>query len=382
MGALARRPPASFLRDITLLMTLAARLRTHRNDGFALDVDFRVDAGVTIVFGASGSGKTTLLRSIAGLIHLDSGTVSIGNDIVFDDRTNVDVPPSRRRIGFVFQELALFPHLTAGENIAYGLSSLARNARRDAIHTIATSFRIEHLLERRPPEISGGERQRVGLARTLVTNPRALLLDEPLTGLDRPSQSRILDDLRVWNDGQRIPIVYVTHSQREVFAIGERVLVLERGRIVADGSPELVMREPETEAMAALVGFENVFDLIVLSRIEDAGVMHARAAKGVEFEVPLAAVMEGASIRVAIRAGDILIATEPPHGLSARNILPGTIVDVAPEGSHIRVRVDVGLMLDVHVTPTARTTLDLRAGRQVWLVIKTHSCRVVRESAT
>jgi molybdate transport system ATP-binding protein len=359
-------------------MTLAVRVRKRFAASFALDVEFSAPPGVTILFGASGSGKTTLLRCVAGLLRPDAGALAVGAGLVFDDRTGVDVPPWRRRFGFVFQQLALFPHLTAADNIAYGLAHLDASDRRRRAEAIAGSFRIGHLLARRPAQISGGERQRVGLARALVTDPRVLLLDEPLSGLDRLAQSRIIEDLRAWNAAHRIPILYVTHSHREVFALGERVLVLEEGRIVADGAPDAVMQQPETDVMAALAGFENVFDTMVETRIEAAGVMRTRACNGaVELEVPLTSARQGATIRVAIRAGDILVATELPRGLSARNILPGQIVSLTQEGSHVRLSVDVGLALEVHITPTARTALQLQAGTPVWLVIKTHSCRVV-----
>src|SRR5262249_43403301 len=152
--------------------------------------------------------------------------------VLFDSRTAVAVEPSRRRVGFVFQHLALFPHLSAADNIAYGLATVPAGERRQRVARIATSFGIHHLLDRRPGEISGGERQRVGLARSLVTDPEILLLDEPLSALDHTTQSRIIADVRRWTAARAIPILYVTHSQREVFALGERVLVLQEGRII------------------------------------------------------------------------------------------------------------------------------------------------------
>jgi molybdate transport system ATP-binding protein len=359
-------------------MTLAVRIRKRLTPQFMLDVDFSTQPGVTILFGGSGSGKTTLLRSVAGLLRPDAGMLAVGSDIVYDSKTGVDVRPSSRRFGFVFQDLALFPHLTAEENIGYGLSHVDRSERRARVRRIAESFRISHVLGRRPAQTSGGERQRVGLARSLVTDPRVLLLDEPLSALDHAAQSRIIEDLRVWNTTRRIPVLYVTHSHREVFALGERVLVLSHGAITADGAPEAVMNAPETDAMALLAGFENVFDAIVDVRMDAAGVMRTRAiGTDVEFEVPLTAAQPGKAIRIAIRAGDILVATEQPRGISARNVLPGRVFAVTTEGSHVRLGVDIGLALQVTVTPTAREILKLQTGTRIWLVIKTHSCRVV-----
>lgn len=359
-------------------MKLFVQVRTRLAPHFQLDVAFETAPGVTIVFGESGSGKTTVLRCVAGLARPDAGRVAIGDRVLFDGDAGVDVAPARRRVGFVFQHLALFPHLTTADNIEYGLTHLAAGERRARVATIADSFRIAHLLARKPGEISGGERQRVGLARSLVTDPEILLLDEPLSALDHSTQSRIIADLRLWNEARRIPILYVTHSQREVFALGERVLVLESGRIVADGTPDQVMEYPAHERVAQLAGFENLLDAVVVHTRPDGGVMASRlAGTTVDLETPLVEVEVGQPLRVAIRAGDILIATEPPRGLSARNQLPGTIAALSRQGAFVRVDVDIGVPVEVHVTPMAIENLGLRTGAHVWLVIKTHSCHPV-----
>src|SRR5262249_34917682 len=253
--------------------TLSVHVSKRLSPEFQLNVTFAAMPGVTIIFGESGSGKTTLLRCVAGLAQPDEGRILIGDRTLFDTGTRISVEPSSRQVGFVFHLLALFPHLTAAENIAYGLSRLSPSDRRERTATIAESFRISHLLGRRPAEISGGERQRVGLARSLVIDPEILLLDEPLSALDHGTQSRIISDLRRWNDARRIPILYVTHSQRDVFALGERVLVLQDGAIVADGTPEQVMEMPSRERVARLAGFENLLDAVVVNRRPDAGVM-------------------------------------------------------------------------------------------------------------
>jgi molybdate transport system ATP-binding protein len=359
-------------------MNLSVRVRRRSSPAFLLDVSFVAEPGVTILFGESGSGKTTLLRCVAGLTRPDEGRIAIGERPLFDSTTATNVEPSRRRVGFVFQHLALFPHLTAAKNIEYGLSQLPPADRQERTAAIAASFRIGHLLERRPREISGGERQRVGLARSLVTDPEILLLDEPLTALDHATQSRIIADLQQWNDARRIPILYVTHSQREVFALGERVMALQDGAIVAEGTPAQVIDMPLHERVAVLTGFENILDAVVVSRRPDAGVMVTRlAGTHVDLETPLTDIEAGRPTRVAVRAGDILIATEAPRGLSARNALPGTIVTLVREGPVVRVQVDVGVGIEVHITPTAVEALELQAGRHVWLVIKTHSCHPV-----
>ena len=359
-------------------MNLSFQIRKRLSPTFLLDVASEIVPGVTIVFGESGSGKTTLLRCVAGLSQPDDGHIAIGDRVLFDSGARLSAEPAGRHVGFVFQHLALFPHLTAAENIAYGLSRLSASERLARTSAIARSLRIAHLLDRRPREISGGERQRVGLARSLVTDPSVLLLDEPLSALDYGTQSRIIADLRQWNEARQIPILYVTHSQREVFALGERVLLLQNGSIVADGTPEQVLNAPAQESVAQLTGFENLLDGVVVDRRPDAGVMVVRLeTTAVDLEIPLAAIKIGHPVRVAIRAGDILVATHCPRGLSARNVIPGKVATLSRRGATVRAEVNVGVAIEVHVTPTSSEELDLRPGRDVWLVIKTHSCHPV-----
>ncbi len=221
------------------------KLRVHKRfesqSDFLLEVSANINPGITIVFGPSGAGKTTLLECIAGLLTPNSGRISIADYVLFDSERKVDVDVRRRKIGYVFQDLALFPHLTVKKNVEYGIRSLPKIVREQKVEAIADSFRIGALTSRKPGKISGGERQRVALARALIINPCVLLLDEPLAALDDKTKSKIIDDLRAWNAMNRIPVVYVTHSREEVFALGERVLLLEAGRIVGEGTPAEVM---------------------------------------------------------------------------------------------------------------------------------------------
>ncbi|MFZ0800938.1 MAG: molybdenum ABC transporter ATP-binding protein [Terriglobales bacterium] len=337
--------------------------------------------GITILFGASGAGKTTLLDCVAGLATPDGGRIAVGDRVFFDAERGINLPVQRRRIGYVFQDLALFPHLSAEQNIGYGLNGDARKKRTDEI---LESFRIAHLRKRKPREISGGERQRVALARALVIDPCVLLLDEPLAALDAPTKAMMIDDLRAWNRKHGIPIVYVTHSREEVFALGERVLVLENGKIVAQGTPHEVMTAPRQESVAQLAGFENIFDAAVVAVLEYRGTMRCRiAGSKVELETPLVRIKPGTpSVRVGIRAGDILLATVQPQGLSARNVLPGRVLSLEERDMIVVARVDCGVEMTVHLTLSARDDLQLQPGRDVWLVVKTHSCHVMAGAAS
>jgi molybdate transport system ATP-binding protein len=210
-------------------------------DSFELDIAAELSPGITIIFGPSGAGKTTLLECIAGLLRPDRGRIAIGNRVFFDHAVKVDVHIHQRRIGYVFQDLALFPHLSVEKNIDYGIRELNPALREQKSQTILDSFRISSLRDRKPNQISGGERQRTALARSLVTDPCLLLLDEPLAALDGPTKSQIVEDLRLWNAAHGIPILYVTHSREEVLALGNRVLMLEAGKIIAQGPPQEVI---------------------------------------------------------------------------------------------------------------------------------------------
>jgi molybdate transport system ATP-binding protein len=358
-------------------LTVQLRKR-HPGKGrdFVLDVAFTVAPGIAILFGPSGAGKTTLLDCIAGLVFPDEGTIRIGGDVLQGSGTGVSV--RRRRVGYVFQDLALFPHLSVERNIQYGLASLSAGERRRRCESIMASFHISQLRARKPGEISGGERQRVALARALVIDPRILLLDEPLAALDVKTKSKILEDLRAWNQAHRIPILYVTHSREEVFALGERVFVLEDGRILAQGTPHEVMTAPRHETVAQLAGFENIFDAEVTAAHEDRGTMTCRlAGSDVELETPLVRADVGSSLRVGIRAGDILLSTVRPEGLSARNVLPGRMVSLEQHDVIVAARVNCGVEMEVHLTLAAREALHLQSGREVWLVVKTHSCHLM-----
>jgi molybdate transport system ATP-binding protein len=379
-----RNPPPSKLRseeEPEQSRMLRARLRkllATPERVFVLDVDFAAEPVITILFGPSGAGKTTLLECLAGLMVPDEGQIVLGDRKFFDSDAKLNVAVQRRRIGYVFQDLALFPHLSVEGNVQYGLARLAAKERQQRCDRILDSFHIFSLRKRRPGEISGGERQRVALARTLVTDPCLLLLDEPLSGLDVHTKSKIVDDLRAWNDSHRVPILYVTHTRDEVFALGDRVIVIEQGRILAQGTPHEVIRAPRHETVAQLAGFENVFDAIVVAAHLDRGTMTCELVPGsVQLETPLVRAAVGSRLKIGISAGDVLLATTEPVGLSARNVLPGTVRRLVQRDVIVVAEVDCGVEMGVHLTLAARDSLALAPGNRVWLIIKTHSCHLM-----
>jgi molybdate transport system ATP-binding protein len=370
------------------IVMLAAQFRLSRvapgPSLFTLDVSLQVSPGITILFGPSGAGKSTLLDCLAGLQTPQQGRISVGEQVFFDSNTRLNLPPQARRIAYVFQTLALFPHLTAEENVAYGVADLPRDARTARVREILQAFAVEKLCHRKPSEISGGERQRIALARSLVTQPRALLLDEPFAGLDAHIKSAVMDDLRAWNASRQIPILLVTHNREEVSALAERVIALDHGRVVSAGTPLEVLEAPRRARLAQAAGFENFLRGTVAGLREPDGVMRIRLGDTpCEIEVPLGYASVGDAVCVAVRAGDILLAVQPPHGLSARNVLEGKITSLESQGALVRARVScaAGPSVEflVHVTPGAVRELELAAGQRVWLVLKTHSCHLVED---
>jgi molybdate transport system ATP-binding protein len=349
---------------------------------FDLDVSFAAQPGITILFGPSGAGKTTLLDCIAGLMSAE-GTITLGDRVLLNSAAGVSVPVRERRIGYVFQDLALFPHLSVEENVSFGLGGLRAVERKLRVDSTLKSLGIAALRDRRPAQLSGGERQRVALARSLVTEPTLLLLDEPLAALELPVRMKIAEDLRGAIERLPIPVLYVTHSRDEVLMLGEHMIVLEHGRIIAEGTPHQVLAAPRGETVAQLAGFENVFDAEVTAIHEDRGTMTCRvgsarfASSQIELETPLVRASEGAKLRVGISAGDVLLASSAPVGLSARNILPGKLVSLSQRDMIVVARVDCGLEMFVHLTLAARDSLELKPGRPVWLIVKTHSCHLL-----
>jgi molybdate transport system ATP-binding protein len=361
-----------------MLQVRVRRTLNSEDGGFQLDVSLVLEKGITILFGPSGAGKTTLLDCIAGLAEPERGRIAYGARILFDSDDGINLSAIERKIGYVFQDLALFPHLSVEANIAYGLGGIKAEDRRHRVASALESLGISDLRARRPGELSGGERQRVALARALVMRPSVLLLDEPLAALDMPVRMKIAEDLRRSIRELPIPVLYVTHSRDEVFMLGERMLMLERGKIIAEGTPHQVMSAPRRETVAQLAGFENVFDAEVTSIHEERGTMMCKIGEGkVELETPLVRAEVGSKLRIGISAGDVLLATSAPVGLSARNILSGKLLSLWQRDMIVVARVDCGVEMSVHLTLAARDSLQLTAGRQVWLIVKTHSCHLL-----
>ena len=350
---------------------------------FTLDAEFNAPAGITILFGASGSGKTSTIKTIAGILRPDSGLITLNGDTLFDSERRIDRPIRERGVGLVFQNLALFPHMTALGNVEFAASrQLAREARRRRALELMERLRIAHTAPRRPRDISGGEAQRVALARALASQPRLLLLDEPLSAIDEATKHEIISDLKMINRDLRLPVVYVTHSRDEAVSLGDYLVAYDCGRVAATGEPLEILGGAVHPRVARITGVENIFEGVVIKRDGAAGTMSVEvrdSADTCHLEVPLGKEREGKLVRVAIRSGDILIATEELLGTSARNILPGHINAIEERGTQAIVRVQSGITWTVSVTRQAVKELGLEPGQKIWMAIKTHSCYLLEE---
>jgi molybdate transport system ATP-binding protein len=359
---------------VAVAVTLRAKLFKRFGSGFTLDIASEFGPGFHVLFGPSGAGKTTILDCLAGLTAPDSGNILLADRTLFDTETQIDIPTHKRRVGYVLQSQGLFPHLTVRRNIAFGFME-----REDpSVSILMKDLEIADFEDRKPVQLSAGQRQRVALARSLVTNPRYLLMDEPLAALDAVTKSTIIDVLRKWNEQHQVPVLYVTHDRDEAYSLGEHLLVIEEGKVVASGSPQEVMTAPVRNTIAQLAGFENLLKCEKISDHPDQGTMTCRiSGTEVAMEAPLTRVA-GREVTLGIRAGDILIAAERPQEISARNVLLGRVEAIEIRGVLVRLLVNVkGAIFEAHVTPAAQVALRLSGGKSVWLVIKTYSCHLL-----
>ena len=321
---------------------------------------------VTVLFGPSGCGKTTVLRSLAGLERPEEGFIRFGQDVWLDASEGVFLPPQRRGIGHMFQEYALFPHLTVGQNVSFGLSGCTRQDSRNRVAQMLDFMRLHGLEGRYPRELSGGEQQRVALARALARKPRLLLLDEPLSALDGPTRTELRRDLRQLLKQFDIPVVIVTHDQTEAISLADRVVVMDRGSVAQRGDVGDVFGHPANLSVARMVGVENVLPGRVRSVLEGmATVEIGKATILAAAEEPV----EG-NVHVCIRPEDVLLQKGPFTRSSARNHLAGTVVSLAVDGPLVRVKLDCGFELTATITKPALEEMGLQEATSVTALVK------------
>jgi molybdate transport system ATP-binding protein len=349
---------------------------SKRQGEFSLDVSFDLPtAGVAALFGPSGCGKTTTINIIAGLLKPDRGRVALDGTVLLDTERRIDVPAERRRIGYVFQDARLFPHLNVAANLRYG----ARRARGRAYVTLERvlgMLELEPLMSRRVHQLSGGERQRVAIARALLSQPSLLLLDEPLAALDRERRDEVLPYLETLRDQLSIPMVYVSHQFDEVLRLATHIVVMRSGKVAAQGDAGEMSLNPQLRAMVGPDAVGAIIDGTAIGEDALSGLARVHVGQG-EIRIQAPGIAPGTRLRVQFLARDIIVSTRMPQHLSVRNNLRGVIAAVEDDGDGSDlISIDIGgALILARVTKAATRELGLAAGTAAWALVKSVSLR-------
>jgi molybdate transport system ATP-binding protein len=345
-----------------------------RLGAFLLEARFAAPAtGITALFGRSGAGKTTLVNLLAGLARPDRGRIAVGGEVLFSADQGIDVPPERRRLGYIFQEGRLFPHYSVRGNLSYG-----RKARGGAIgfDAVVALLGLGALLERRPGDLSGGEKQRVAIGRALLAQPRLLLMDEPLASLDAPRKAEILPFIERLRDELHLPVIYVSHAMEEIVRLADTLVLMSEGRVAAVGTVEELTSRLDLRPLTGRYEAGAVIRATVAGHDATYGLSEL-AFPGGRLRVSHVAMPLGTPVRARIRARDVALATTRPTGISFRNIFAARVMEIAPERAPIvDVRLDIGtpaqpVALWARVTARAAHELGLAPGREVFALVKT-----------
>jgi len=336
---------------------------SKRLGDFTLEADFSCAAdGITAIFGRSGAGKTSLVNTLAGLVRPERGRIVLRGRTLFDSAKGIDLPPEKRRLGYVFQEGRLFPHLSVHGNLIYGYRRAPAAER---------AVGLDHLLERRPGALSGGEKQRVALGRALLANPRLLLMDEPLASLDQQRKEEILPFVEQLRQELDLPIVYVSHAMAEIVRLADTLVLMSSGRVEAVGPLEELTSRLDLRPLTGRYEAGAVLTATVAGQDRTFGLTELRFAGG-RLRVPHLNLPLGQKLRVRIRARDVSIALAPPENISILNILPCVVKEIGEERApQIDLELDAGgAPIWARITARSRTALGLKPGLQVYALIK------------
>ena len=350
-----------------------------RLESFTLDVKFDAPMpGVVALFGPSGCGKSMTINIIAGLLVPDRGRISLDDGVLLDTARQVAVAAERRGIGYVFQDARLFPHLNVASNLQYA-QRRTRRAPYVSLERVLSLLDLEPLLERRAHQLSGGERQRVAIGRALLSQPQLLLLDEPLAALDRERREEVLPYLEILRDQLSIPMIYVSHQFDEVLRLATDIVLMQSGRVAAEGSITQMSLDPKLRALIGPDAVGAVLDGTVIGEDAAGGLVRVRMGDG-EIRVEAAALAAGTRLRVQLLARDVIVSTRAPQYLSVRNSLQGVVTSIEGDGEGsgsdlVAINIGVGTSILARVTRAASRELELAKGMPVWALIKAVSLR-------
>ena len=338
----------------------------HQFTGFTLDAQFRVGAGVTALFGPSGAGKTSIVHAIAGLLRPQRGRIVVDGRIILDTDSGVSLPVHTRRIGTVFQDARLFPHMSVENNLRFGMRRAPVPANENEFAHIVELLGLENLLPRKPAKLSGGEKGRVALGRALLASPQLLLLDEPLAALDAARKNEILPYLERLRDDARVPMLYVSHSLDEVTRLADSIVVMREGNVVAAGSVFDLMSDLQFAAASGVASYGAVLDAKVKAHRDDG--LSVLSFAGGEIVTGRIAKELGSRLRVRIRAEDIMLAREEPKAISANNVIPATVAAIGESAAHADVQLSCGFV--ARITRASAARLALAPGQQIFAIVK------------
>ena len=348
-------------------MSLSVAL-SHQFPGFTLEVNFTAPPGLTALFGKSGSGKTSVINAVAGLLHPDQGRITADNTTLLDTRAAITLPPHRRRLGYVFQDAHLFPHLTVRQNLAYG-RWFAPKTNGPGFDDIITLLGLNALLNRRPTALSGGEKSRVAIGRALLSNPALLLMDEPFAALDETRKAELLPYIETLRDQTQIPILYVSHALAEVARLATTIVVLDQGRTLRAGPAADLLADPDLAASLGIRAAGAVLTATVTAQNSD-GLTQLHTHGG-PIWLPKIAAAPGTKLRIRIAAQDVILARQRPEGLSALNILQATITEIrlSEDGALIQIGLGPEHLL-ARITRRSAEALALCPGQTVFAIVK------------
>lgn len=344
-------------------------VRKKLND-LQLNASFQSDhAKVTALFGRSGCGKTTLINLIAGLVRPDEGIIQVNDQTLFDSQNRINLAPEKRRIGYVFQDGRLFPHMSVRNNLLYGARSDVQSI--TGLNDVVRLLDIEPLLDRKPARLSGGEKQRVAIGRALLSNPRLLLMDEPLAALDSDRKAEIMPFIERLRDELGIPIIYVSHAMEEIIRLADTMVIMNEGQVAAIGSVEALSTDLDLQPLTGRYEAGSVLSAKITDHDDSLHLSQLEIPGGSVLTVPLLHRPVGTSLRIRIKARDIILSLDQPTRISTLNRLQGTITEIRKgKGPHADVMIDIGQPLWARITQKSVNDLGLMPGIEIHALVK------------